>query len=67
MKTIDKEQIHEYYTKGWTDAHTGAPNNLNLENPINQYAYELGIIDFIFDFQFNSEDEIENLIKKKFN
>ena len=51
---------------GWKDAHTGNYAE-HIIDEINKYAYELGIIDFIFSFEATNEDGVERLIKEKFN
>tara|TARA_R100000315_G_C5101121_1_gene57959 strand:- start:264 stop:464 length:201 start_codon:yes stop_codon:yes gene_type:complete len=66
LKTIDKKEIYKFYTMGWRDAHTGNYAE-HIIDEMNKYAYELGIIDFIFSFDAASENRVEQLIKEKFN
>ena len=51
--------------EGWKDSHMEAPNNHNIKESINQYAYDLGIIDFIFNFGMETEEEVIKQILKK--
>ena len=51
---------------GRRDTHTGNYAD-HIIAAMNKYAYELGIIDFIFSFEAASEDRVEQLIKEKFN
>ncbi len=65
MENIDKKEVYNYYIKGWSDSYKEAPNNHNIKKAINQYAYDLGIIDFIFNFGMNTEEEVIKQIEKK--
>ena len=51
--------------EGWKDSHMEAPNNHNIKKAINQYAYDLGIIDFIFNFGMHTQEEVIKKIEKK--
>ena len=65
MENIDKKEAYNYYVKGWKDSYMEAPNNHNIKEAINQYAYDLGIIDFIFNFGMETEEEVIKQILKK--
>ena len=65
LENIDKKEVYNYYIKGWGDSYKEAPNNRNIKKAINQYAYDLGSIDFIFNFGMNTEEEVIKQIQKK--
>ena len=51
--------------KGWEDAHQQVPHRVNIKESINRYAYEIGIIDFVFGFNMALEEEVIKNINKK--
>ena len=51
--------------KGWEDAHQQVPHRVDIKENVNRYAYEIGIIDFVFGFDMAMEGEVIANINKK--
>ena len=51
--------------KGWEDACQQVPHRVDIKENVNRYAYEIGIIDFVFWFDMAMEGEVIANINKK--